>query len=152
MIDSGKADVVDDDGDKYAVDSDGWKLCAKAPGDDRECVNVLTGETGDQDGWGSDAPISAHYAEVLGDAPSLLMREVDGGWKLDPVATLLDLGVSYMRQIDQDTFEAATLLPIGDPDMQLKADQDEAQITFNDAGFASVEVPTKPNEIGRAHV
>ena len=147
VIDSGKADVVDDDGDKYAVDSDGWKLCAKAPGDDRECVNVLTGETGDQDGWGSDAPTSDHHAEVHGDAPSLLMREVDGGWKLDPVATLLDLGVSYMRQIDQDTFEAATLLPIGDPDMQLKADQDEAQITFNDAGFASVEVPTKPNEI-----
>ena len=147
VIDSGKASVIDTDGQKYDLDADGWKLCSKASGEDRDCLNVLTGKTSEVDGWGSDAPLSHLYTEVLGESPSLLMREVDGGWKLDPVATLLDLGVSALRQLDQNYVESIALQPVGDADVTLTAEQDKVDLTFNDAGFTSVAVPTEPDGV-----
>ncbi len=147
VIDSGEASVVDEDGDAYEVESEGWELCGQASGEDRECINVLTGRSGDSDGWGDDAPIAQLGVEVLGEAPSVLVREVDGGWKLDPVATALDLGVSLMGKIDQDYVEAATLQPLGGPDVEMPAGQDEAEVIFDAAGFASLAVSTEQGGI-----
>ncbi|MEZ5383627.1 MAG: hypothetical protein R2754_17735 [Microthrixaceae bacterium] len=152
ILDSGEATYTGGTAE-YKITTDGWELCGDDREDDagRECVNALTGDVAqkgekDQPGWGTDAPLGQLLPKVLGDGPSVLVREVDDGWKLDALATLADLGITAMKQIDRDFLESLALVPLGEVDAELALEKED-DVAFNDAGFASVSVATKPDEV-----
>jgi hypothetical protein len=77
------------------------------------------------------------------DRPSVIVREVDGGWKLDPVATIVDWGRRAVAVITPDVVSAALESTSGEVHALAQPDS-PAKVSLGDRGFAVVELGTSP--------
>lgn len=73
----------------------------------------------------------------------LVAREVDDGWKVDPVRSLMELGKAITDGLDVQTWRALTQdASTGDVAGTLTADN-AVDVEYDDAGFAVYELPTE---------
>lgn len=135
VIDSAKvtASEPDDSGDQHDFKLDGLKLCETGR---RTC---------DVDVSASRAPLAGKIDKALGGSVSLMVREVDGGWKVDPVASVLDIATRLVKQVDKGVAESVTMSLDGPAtDLTMAAPTD---VRFGDSGLARVAFPTRPGTV-----
>lgn len=111
----------------------GLEICRE--GSDGECPVDLESDP---------TPLARHVSEALGGSASLIAREVDGGWKIDPVATVLDTAARLLRSVDVGLARSATLALDGEPTVTAELGA-TTELTFDEYGYALVEVATQPD-------
>ncbi|MFN8053661.1 MAG: hypothetical protein U0Q22_19665 [Acidimicrobiales bacterium] len=134
VIDSAKVTVErhpDRSGDKREYRLNGLKLCK-----DRSSSGCTT------DLSRSRAPVAEKIDKALGGSVSLMVREVDDGWKVDPVASLLDMAIRLVKGVDKGVADSAAMSLEGKATALTFGT--ERSISFDGDGLARVAFPTKP--------
>lgn len=129
MVDSARAEIVDADGYSSTFEIDGLRI--------RKSDYGYT----DLDLSGPDK-LSRWVTDSLGGSASLIVRKIDGGWKVDPVSSLLDMATRLVARIDKELVESVTMSVDGDA--QKIEVGSTTELTFPDNGLARVSFPTEP--------
>lgn len=129
-----KLDLSDDYGEVVSID--GWRI------DDRDEDYGFAGLTSKR---GQDVPYFRLIREALGDSLYVLTREVDGGWKVDPVATALAISSEVIEKVDADVLDGLTASTSGEPDATI-AVGDNAKVELDEFGHANLEVTTEADK------
>lgn len=88
------------------------------------------------------SPLAKRINKVLDGSISLIAREIDGGWKIDPIASLLDMSSRLLRGLDK-RFADAAVLSLDGKGIPLALGQ-KTKLSFDDNGYALLAVDTKP--------
>lgn len=126
----------------------------KMSNDYDETLRINGLEVDDNDGpWseltsnrGREVPYFRLISEAIGDNLYLLTREVDDGWKVDPVATALDISSQIMEKVDPDVLAGVTASTDGDPDASL-AIGEVVEVELDEYGHAVLEAPTEDGKL-----
>ncbi len=117
-----------------------------------DCVSLLEGRyVGGFLGYScvaENTPLARKLGEAGLDRPSVIVRPVDDGWKLDPLATIVDWGRRALEVVDADTLRAGLGSTTGDVDQTL-APGTVADVAFGERGYSVLELST---EAGRDYV
>ena len=106
---------------------------------DGTCFHETHEKCNESDGSEVDLLASRLGIETIG----LVAREVDEGWKVDPVRSLMELGKAITDGLDAETWRAFTQdASIGEVAGTLTAGN-AVDVEYDDAGFAVYELPTE---------
>jgi hypothetical protein len=90
-----------------------------------------------------DTPLGKAVSKALGGSVSLIARQVDGGWKIDPVASAFDLATRLTKAVNRQLVQAAVLGTNGTPSVTL-TDAKKATVDFDANGYALLSAATTP--------
>jgi len=107
------------------------------PADTSDCVRLV----GLTFCFAADSPMGRKLSETGLDRPSVIVRQVDDGWKLDPVATAIDWGRRALEVIDRDAVQAGLLTTSGQPAARIEPSS-VIDVPFDERGFAVIELAT----------
>ncbi len=115
-------------------------------------VDVCAGGSDCDNSWSSDgSALRRLVEESLGGSLSLIARPVDGGWKIDPVASILDMATRVVRSADADVVRSLLRSTSGDPTATAQVGQ-TSEVELSTEGYALVEVATTPGADYALHV
>lgn len=93
--------------------------------------------------WSTREPIARRVKGALGGSFSLIARQVDGGWKVDPVASIADMATRLVKAVDLGFARSFLMSTSGDPTARITPGTG-GDVRFDRDGYALVAIPTKP--------
>ena len=107
-------------------------------------VDICAGGAPCDNAWSTEGTaLRGLVEESLDGSLSLIARPVDGGWKIDPVASILDMATRLVGAADAGVVRSALRSTSGEPTASAQVGA-TADIALSSHGFALVEVPTTP--------
>ncbi len=142
----GTLSYTDEDGDDRVADVVWDGTCLEVDDHAADDGDATMSDDEERDVASSDFCLTEGWAQTGVDALTVVAIEEDGGWRVDPLATLTDYAADIVPEISADTILRAVDYPeLAEPTDSVAAGA-AVDVDLNNAGFAVVTVDATAGE------